>query len=93
MFYVLHPPIHISGYAYATDWDYMTIRQFNTQNQQLTGLIFLTSENNQDSRRDSHDDDLSDGGDMGGVLREQDRFLPIANVARIMKKAIPSTVS
>lgn len=24
-------------------------------------------------------------------LREQDRFLPIANVARIMKKAIPST--
>ncbi len=30
---------------------------------------------------------------MGGVLREQDRFLPIANVARIMKKAIPSTVS
>ncbi|GFO21733.1 nuclear transcription factor y subunit b [Plakobranchus ocellatus] len=24
-------------------------------------------------------------------LREQDRFLPIANVARIMKKAVPST--
>lgn len=24
-----------------------------------------------------------------GVLREQDRFLPIANVAKIMKKAIP----
>ena len=28
----------------------------------------------------------------GGELREQDRFLPIANVARIMKKAIPSQV-
>ena len=25
-----------------------------------------------------------------GELREQDRFLPIANVARIMKKGIPS---
>ena len=25
------------------------------------------------------------------VLREQDRFLPIANVARIMKKSIPRT--
>lgn len=25
------------------------------------------------------------------VLREQDRFLPIANVARIMKKCIPRT--
>ena len=24
------------------------------------------------------------------VLREQDRFLPIANVSRIMKKALPS---
>ena len=33
-------------------------------------------------------------GDMDnsetGELREQDRFLPIANVARIMKKGIPS---
>merc|ERR1711953_1597231 len=33
-------------------------------------------------------------GDMesseSGELREQDRFLPIANVARIMKKGIPS---
>lgn len=26
-----------------------------------------------------------------GMLREQDRFLPIANVARLMKKAIPKT--
>ena len=29
------------------------------------------------------------GGGYGGV-REQDRFLPIANISRIMKKAIPA---
>lgn len=28
-------------------------------------------------------------GSVGGPLREQDRFLPIANVAKIMKRAIP----
>lgn len=27
----------------------------------------------------------------GGMLREQDRFLPIANIAKIMKKAIPNS--
>jgi nuclear transcription Y subunit beta len=47
----------------------------------------------QPDRRVSQDDedDQNDGehGDTG-ELREQDRFLPIANVARIMKKAIPS---
>merc|ERR1711988_362174 len=26
----------------------------------------------------------------GGSVREQDRFLPIANISRIMKKALPS---
>ena len=32
-------------------------------------------------------------GDKGSMspLREQDRFLPIANVARIMKTSIPKT--
>ena len=31
------------------------------------------------------------GGDDGGIsVREQDRFLPIANISRIMKKALPS---
>lgn len=31
------------------------------------------------------------GGDEGGMsVREQDRFLPIANISRIMKKALPS---
>uniref|UniRef100_A0A4P6D9U2 Nuclear transcription factor Y subunit beta n=2 Tax=Rhodnius TaxID=13248 RepID=A0A4P6D9U2_RHOPR len=43
----------------------------------------LTAENTDDS---SHDADK-----MSLVLREQDRFLPIANVAKIMKKAIPES--
>jgi len=45
-------------------------------------------------RRGSLDDDGDDGNDDidTGELRDQDRFLPIANVARIMKKAIPSQV-
>ena len=34
------------------------------------------------------DDDL-EGGERGGSVREQDRFLPIANISRIMKKALP----
>ncbi len=38
----------------------------------------------------SNDDLLGLGGGDAGELREQDRFLPIANVARIMKKGIPS---
>jgi len=54
----------------------------------------------QDNRRESQDEELEGAGvemqegDMenseSGELREQDRFLPIANVARIMKKGIPS---
>jgi len=44
----------------------------------------MTAENTDDS---SHDVD-----DKNGLpLREQDRFLPIANVAKIMKKAIPES--
>ncbi|KAF8771939.1 Nuclear transcription factor Y subunit beta like protein [Argiope bruennichi] len=36
--------------------------------------------------------DSMDAGDKDGEpLREQDRFLPIANVARIMKNAIPKS--
>jgi nuclear transcription Y subunit beta len=34
-------------------------------------------------------DDGRDEGDERAV-REQDRFLPIANISRIMKKALPS---
>ena len=47
----------------------------------------------QDIRRDSQDgmgDEYGAAGGDTGELREQDRFLPIANVARIMKKGIPS---
>ncbi|XP_071445478.1 uncharacterized protein Nf-YB [Hetaerina americana] len=44
----------------------------------------LTAENTDDSNHD--------GGDkLSHPLREQDRFLPIANVAKIMKKAIPES--
>ncbi|KAL6614217.1 hypothetical protein ACP70R_036487 [Stipagrostis hirtigluma subsp. patula] len=31
-----------------------------------------------------------EGGGGGGGVREQDRFLPIANISRIMKKAVPA---
>ncbi len=33
---------------------------------------------------------MSDGEDGGGAVREQDRFLPIANISRIMKKGLPN---
>ena len=42
-----------------------------------------------DNGDDSGDGDGSDRSNP--MLREQDRFLPIANVARIMKKTIPRT--
>jgi nuclear transcription Y subunit beta len=29
-------------------------------------------------------------GEEGGAVREQDRFLPIANISRIMKRALPA---
>lgn len=44
----------------------------------------LTAENTDDSNHEI-------GDKMGQPLREQDRFLPIANVAKIMKKAIPES--
>jgi nuclear transcription Y subunit beta len=45
---------------------------------------------NQNSEGDQHDDDEGEHCE-GEPLREQDRFLPIANVARIMKKSIPKS--
>ncbi|CDY14422.1 BnaC03g21730D [Brassica napus] len=30
-----------------------------------------------------------DGGESGGSVREHDRYLPIANISRIMKRALP----
>ncbi|XP_074094217.1 nuclear factor Y-box B [Cotesia typhae] len=46
---------------------------------------------NTDDSNHGGGDPLHGGGSGGpsGPLREQDRFLPIANVAKIMKKAIP----
>eukprot|EP00958_Prasinococcus_capsulatus_P002835 scaffold246_cov414-Prasinococcus_capsulatus_cf.AAC.2 len=37
---------------------------------------------------DARDEDVDEG--QGGNVREQDRFLPIANISRIMKKALPN---
>ena len=34
--------------------------------------------------------EVDDGDDRGGSVKEQDRFLPIANISRIMKKTLPS---
>ena len=34
--------------------------------------------------------EADDGEDRGGSVREQDRFLPIANISRIMKKSLPN---
>lgn len=57
-----------------------------------TGQYIVQAEDGEDSMGAGGD---SDGGGDGGKdhepLREQDRFLPIANVARIMKKAIPKS--
>lgn len=36
------------------------------------------------------DNDSGGGGNNGSSGKEQDRFLPIANVSRIMKKALPA---
>ncbi|KAI5007207.1 hypothetical protein ZWY2020_047155 [Hordeum vulgare] len=41
-------------------------------------------------RRMADDDSGSPRGGGGGGVREQDRFLPIANISRIMKKAVPA---
>lgn len=47
-------------------------------------------ENTDDSNHGGNDPLHGGGGSGGGgPLREQDRFLPIANVAKIMKRAIP----
>ena len=44
------------------------------------------SDANEDGAPDLDDDD----DEKGGNVREQDRFLPIANIGRIMKKALPA---
>jgi nuclear transcription Y subunit beta len=53
----------------------------------------------EDDQLELDDDGHYEGGDMGEgggamykevEIREQDRYLPIANIARIMKKVLPS---
>ena len=40
---------------------------------------------------DANEPEVDDDDDeKGGNVREQDRFLPIANISRIMKKALPA---
>jgi len=54
---------------------------------------FVVQDQDMMRRRDSEDpsnEDLLGLGGDAGELREQDRFLPIANVARIMKRGIPT---
>lgn len=55
------------------------------------GATFLTSEPYMVEGHSVHQHDDEDKDDVPHLLREQDRFLPIANVARIMKKGIPKT--
>lgn len=49
--------------------------------------------NNNDFDYNEHDGsnvELYDAGNDTDIIREQDRLLPIANVARIMKQAVPT---
>ena len=73
-----------------------TILNTNNQNNHLADDDLFNSSNlNQDqsnllaSGANNGGSFLSDDEDLPHFLREQDRFLPIANVAKLMKKAIP----
>lgn len=65
------------GHTFLTEQGYM-VHTDDIEDDQLT------AENTDDSSHDA-------GDKLGAPLREQDRFLPIANVAKIMKRAIPET--
>ena len=65
------------GHTFLTEQGYM-VHADDIEDDQLT------AENTDDSNHDGTDK-------LGAPLREQDRFLPIANVAKIMKRAIPET--
>lgn len=58
----------------------------------LTSGLYQTDDGADDTLHSVGDEDgaMGDKGSMS-PLREQDRFLPIANVARIMKTSIPKT--
>ena len=74
-----------------------------TDSSQDLGAAFLTTDDhlfvqsdgdgeNSMGGENAEDSCDGDGSDRSSsMLREQDRFLPIANVARIMKKTIPRT--
>ena len=53
-----------------------------------------THNNNNNNDFDFNEQDgsveLFDAGNDTDIIREQDRLLPIANVARIMKQAVPT---
>ncbi|KAJ8665716.1 hypothetical protein QAD02_007378 [Eretmocerus hayati] len=58
----------------------------------INSLIADDPENTDDSNHESCDPLQNINlGSCSGPLREQDRFLPIANVAKIMKRAIPES--
>jgi len=42
------------------------------------------------NEQDGSNVELFDAGNDTDIIREQDRLLPIANVARIMKQAVPT---
>lgn len=61
----------------------------------MTGINTMGGMNNpmgnMNSMNNMNDDDGNDGmgGGPGGEAREQDRYLPVANIARIMKTVLP----
>ena len=50
----------------------------------------MSAEENAAANNDPAGDVDDDDDEKGGNVREQDRFLPIANISRIMKKALPA---
>lgn len=60
------------------------------ESEPTTGEEYYNIMNDDLDNLDNSDDSCNDGTIRScAPLREQDRFLPIANVAKIMKKAIP----
>lgn len=62
----------------------------NKRLRQLTGCLFFSDDQDQLTAENT-DDSNHECDKVGAPLREQDRFLPIANVAKIMKRAIPES--
>lgn len=71
-----------------------SIVEMNASREYMGGGKYVMDECDTDSGDGAGRTGVVPGGDEGelipGVLREQDRFLPIANVARIMKRAVPN---